>query len=68
LRALSRIGFTISTVGGKGDHFKVTWPRTQKSVTVDGEMVRKDQLRYILKEIEMYSNGDVTWERIKREL
>lgn len=54
LNALRRLGFEINTVGGKGDHFKVVWPATQKSVTVIGD-VRKDVLYYLLKEIEAMS-------------
>ena len=65
LNVLRRLGFEINTVGGKGDHFKVTWPRTQKSVTVIGDL-RKDVLYYLLKEIEKISG--VTWEQIKNEL
>jgi predicted RNA binding protein YcfA (HicA-like mRNA interferase family) len=65
LNALGRLGFEINTVGGKGDHWKVVWPRTQKSITVIGDL-RKDVLYYLLKEIEMMSG--VTWEEIRKEL
>lgn len=65
LNALVRLGFWVNTVGGKGDHFKVIWPSTQKSVTVDGDL-RKDVLYYLLKQIEVVSG--VTWEDIKKEL
>lgn len=65
LRALVRLGFEIDTTGGKGDHVKVMWPSTQKSVTVIAEL-RKDVLYYLLKEIEGISG--VTWEQIKQEL
>jgi hypothetical protein len=65
LSAFRRLGFEINTVGGKGDHVKVIWPATQKSVTVVGD-IRKDVLYYLLKEIESISG--VTWEQIKKEL
>lgn len=65
LNALRRLGFEISMVGGKGDHVKVVWPRTQKSITVDADL-RKDVLYYLLKEVESVSG--VTWEQIKAEL
>lgn len=65
LRALRRLGFEINTVGGKGDHVKIIWPATQKSISVDGDL-RKDVLYYLLKEIEAVS--PVTWEQIKKEL
>ena len=65
LRALTRLGFTVNTVGGKGDHFKLTWPTTNKSVTVTGNL-RNDVLYYLLKEIESCSS--ITWEQIKMEL
>jgi len=64
LNALARLGFVINTVGGKGDHIKVIWSATQKSVTVTGDL-RKDVLYYLLKEIEIISG--VTWEQIKKE-
>jgi len=65
LKALERLGFTINTIGGKGEHIKVIWPPTQKSVTVVGE-IRKDVLYYLLKEIENISG--VTWEQLKEKL
>jgi len=65
LNALRRLGFEINTVGGKGDHVKIVWPATQKSVTVVGEL-RKDVLYYLLKEIENISS--ITWEQIRNEL
>ncbi|MBP9748614.1 type II toxin-antitoxin system HicA family toxin [Patescibacteria group bacterium] len=65
LRALQRFGFHINTVGGKGNHVKVTWPATQKSITVIGDL-RKDVLHYVLKEIEIMSG--VTWEDIREKL
>ncbi len=65
LKALTRLGFEINTVGGKGDHVKIIWPQTQKSITIDAD-IRKDVLYYLLKEIENMSG--VTWEDIKKEL
>jgi len=65
IRALAHLGFIIDKTGGAGSHYKVTWPHTQKSVTLQAEL-RKDVLYYILKEIEQYSG--VTWEDIKKEL
>ncbi len=65
LNALRRLGFSINVVGGKGDHYKIIWPPTQKSMTVTGEL-RNDVLYYLLKEIEAVSG--VTWEEIKEEL
>ena len=65
LNALHRLGFEINTVGGKGNHFKVLWPPTQKSVSVIGDL-RKDVLYYLLKEIKIISG--ITWEQIKEQL
>ena len=65
LKALQRLGFDINTIGGKGDHVKVIWPCTQKSVSVDRD-IRKDVLYYLLKEIEIISG--ITWEDIRKEL
>lgn len=65
LKALVRLGFEINTIGGKGDHVKIIWPQTQKSITMDTD-IRKDVLYYLLKEIENMSG--VTWEDIKKEL
>lgn len=65
LNALRRIGFVINTTGGKGDHVKIIWPTTQKSVSVDRDL-RKDVLYYLLKEIEAVSG--VTWDEIQKEL
>lgn len=64
-KALVRLGFEINTIGGKGDHIKILWPQTQKSITIDTN-IRKDVLYYLLKEIENMSG--VTWEDIKNEL
>ena len=65
LRALCRLGFVVNTVGGKGDHIKLIWPPTQKSISVDSDL-RKDVLYYLLKEIETISG--LTWEQIKSQL
>jgi len=65
LSALRRIGFEINEQGGDGSHCKVTWPKTQKSVTIPTPLY-KQRLKYILKEIEAYSG--ITWEEIKKEL
>lgn len=64
-RALERLGFFISTKGGKGSHIKVTYNRTQKSITVPRK-INKNVLNYLLKEIEICSG--VTWEDIKQYL
>lgn len=65
LKALGRLGFVINRAGGKGDHVKVVWPSSQKSITVDSDL-RKDVLYYLLKEIETMSG--VTWEQIRSQL
>lgn len=65
LHALTRLGFVVDVFGGKGDHVKVVWPSTQKSVTIIGDL-RKDVLYYVLKEIETISS--VTWEEIQKHL
>lgn len=65
IRALQRLGFIIDKTGGDGSHFKATWPRTQKLITIQSKL-RKDVLYYLLKEIEQYSG--VKWEDIKKEL
>lgn len=64
-KALERLGFAISTKGGKGSHFKVTHLKTQKSVTIPSN-VDKNTLYYVLKEIEQYTG--VMWDNIKKEL
>jgi predicted RNA binding protein YcfA (HicA-like mRNA interferase family) len=64
IRALQRLGFIIDKSGGEGSHYKVTWPKTQKSITIQSKL-RKDVLYYLLKEIEQYSG--VTWDNIKNE-
>ena len=65
LKALRRLGFEINTVGGKGDHIKIIWPASQKSITVIVDL-RKDVLYYLLKQIEAISG--ITWEQIKGQL
>lgn len=65
LTALRRLGFEINEQGGDGSHIKVTWPRTQKSITIPTPLY-KQRLKYILKEIENYSG--VNWDQIKKEL
>lgn len=67
INALERLGFEISTKGGSGDYMKVTWLPTQKMVTVQRH-VRKDVLYYLLKEIEVITNREITWEDIKKKL
>lgn len=65
LKALVKLGFEVNCRGGKGDHVKIIWPSSQKSITVD-EDLRKDVLYYLLKEIENISG--VTWGDIKEKL
>lgn len=65
LKALAHLGFVINTVGGKGDHIKIVWPASQKSITVDADL-RKDVLYYLLKEIE--SASGITWKEIAERL
>ncbi len=65
LNALRRVGFQIDLAGGDGSHCKVTWPATQKSVTIIQRLI-KQRLKYILREIETVSG--ITWEDIQKEL
>lgn len=65
IAALKRLGFIINASGGDGSHYKATWPKTQKAVTIQSEL-RKDVLYYLLKEIEKQSG--ITWDNIKKEL
>lgn len=65
IKALARLGFIINKTGGEGSHYKALWPRTQKMIIVPSKL-RKDVLRYVLKEIENYSG--ITWDEIKKEL
>jgi len=64
-KALRRLGFLIDKSGGDGSHCKVTWPGTQKSITIP-QRLDKDVLYYVLKEIEQYSG--ITWDQIRQEL
>lgn len=65
IKSLRRLGFEISESGGDGSHYKVTWPATQKSLTIQSDL-RKDVLYYALKEIEKCSG--IRWEDIKKNL
>lgn len=65
IRALHRLGFIVDKTGGVGSHYKLLWPPTQKSITMQAHL-RKDVLYYLLKEIERYSG--ITWEDIRKEL
>ena len=64
-KALNRLGFILNKSGGDGSHYKIIWPKTQKSITIPSK-ITKNVLRYLLKEIENYSG--ITWEEIKKEL
>lgn len=64
-KALIRLGFEISTKGGKGSHFKATFVSNQKMITIPSNL-RKDVLYYLLKEIEKLTG--VTWEDIIKNL
>jgi predicted RNA binding protein YcfA (HicA-like mRNA interferase family) len=37
-KALERLGFVIDEKGGNGSHFKATWPKTQKCVTIPSKI------------------------------
>ena len=65
IRALQRLGLIIDKTGGDGSHYKVTFIKTQKSITIPSKL-RKDVLYYLLKEIKIIS--DLNWEDIKIEL
>lgn len=65
INALIRCGFEVDVSGGDGSHYKATWPKNQKSITIQSDL-RKDILYYLLKEIERYSG--VTWDEIKKNL
>lgn len=62
LNALKRLGFEINQVGGDGSHYKVIWPRNNKSVTVPQDLP-KQTIRYVVKQIEQCSG--ITWQDIK---
>ncbi|MCD4705098.1 type II toxin-antitoxin system HicA family toxin [bacterium] len=64
-KALVRLGFILNKSGGDGSHYKLIWPKTQKSIIVQSK-VTKNVLRYLLKEIEKYSG--LTWEDVRKEL
>jgi len=65
IKALRRLGFEIDTTGGDGSHIKAECPKNGKAVSVPLDL-RKDVLKYLLKEIENYSG--ITWDDIKKEL
>ena len=65
VRALQRLGFEISTKGGKGSHYKATWTKNQKCITIP-KCLRKDVLKYLLEEIERHSG--YTWKNIRDEI
>lgn len=65
-KALSRLGFVINQTGGKGSHYKITWPKNQKSLTIPHNNLPKQVLYYILKEIK--KNSGVDWKEIKEKL
>ncbi|MFA4955255.1 MAG: type II toxin-antitoxin system HicA family toxin [Patescibacteria group bacterium] len=65
LHALRRLGFQIDEKGGDGSHCKITWPKTQKSVTIQ-QHLPKQVLKYILRQIEIAS--EVTWYQIKEKM
>lgn len=62
--ALIRLGFHISTKGGRGSHFKATWTN-QKSITIP-ERLDRDVLYYVIKEIEKVTS--ITWEDVKEKI
>ena len=65
IKALKRLGFGIDASGGSGSHIKAECPRNGKVISIPSDL-RKDVLKYLLKEIESYSG--VTWNDIKKEL
>jgi len=65
IKALIRLGFVINRIGGKGSHYKVIWSANNKSITIPADL-RKDVLRYIIKEVENISG--VTWDEINDKL
>lgn len=62
--ALTRVGFRISTKGGKGSHFKATWSN-EKAITIPSRLDR-DVLYYVVKEIEKQTG--ISWEMIAKHL
>lgn len=67
IKILEKSGFEISRKGGKGSHYKATWPRTQKSITIQKDL-RRDVMYYTVKQIEEITDRDVSWDRIKDSL
>ncbi len=67
IKALQKNGFVISTRGGKGGHFKAIY-RNEKSITLPSSGFCKNQLKYILGEIEIITKSEITWEDIKDKL
>lgn len=65
LRALQALGWEISEIGGKGSHYKATWPPTQKIIIVQYDF-RKDVLYKVLKAVEQISGH--TWNDIRDKL
>ena len=68
LKALQRLGFVVDPSGGDGSHVMINWPPTNKSVTIPHQMLPKQALKYLLKEIEVVTLHRVTWEEIKNAL
>jgi len=64
VNVLEKLGFEISKKGGKGSHYKATWPRTQKCVTIQKEL-RNDVLYYLIDQIERITNQAITWDDLK---
>ncbi len=64
LGALRRLGFLVNKVGGKGDHVKIIWLATGKSLSFDTDL-RRDVLYYVLKEIE--EKFSISWDDIKNK-
>lgn len=64
-RAIAKLGFEISSSGGKGSHTKATHTKTQKCVIIPSPLP-KHRLKYVLREIEQYSG--VTWDDVKEKL
>jgi predicted RNA binding protein YcfA (HicA-like mRNA interferase family) len=62
LKALRRCGFVLDKDGGNGSHYKIIWPKNNKSVTIP-QNLPKVVIRYLLKEIEACSG--ITWEDIR---
>lgn len=65
IRALQQVGFDVNGTRGNGSHYKATWPKIQKSITIQYKLP-KEVLYHALKEIELCSG--VTWDEIKKQL